>query len=115
MSFLQPCLLLQLNHEPAHGYGLLDGLAEFGLGPGQQDPSLVYRALRDMEESGLVTSEWDDDSLGPQRRVYRITPDGVEYLAEWVADLRRMRQEIDRLLAAYEQISQIPEEGGEKI
>jgi DNA-binding PadR family transcriptional regulator len=114
MSFLQPCLLVQLNHAPAHGYGLLDGLADFGLGPGQQDPSLVYRALRDMEESGLVTSEWDDDSLGPQRRVYRITPDGIRYLEGWVADLRRTRQEIDLLLMTYEQKSQIMEKGGDK-
>jgi DNA-binding PadR family transcriptional regulator len=41
--------------------------------------------------------------------VYRITKDGERALAEWVADLRRTRQEIDHLLAAYEQVSQ-PEE-----
>ena len=105
MSFLQPCLLVMLHRGEAHGYSLLNGLDEFGFNPGQKDPSLLYRALRDMEETGLATSEWDQDSsLGPQRRVYQITPEGEEYLTDWVSDLHRTRQEIDALIAAYEQI-----------
>lgn len=101
MSFLQPCLLLLLRRGQAHGYSLLNDLAEFGFRPGQKDPSLVYRALRDMEEEGLVSSEWDPDSLGPQRRVYRITPDGEQHLHAWIGDLRHTQQEIDHLVAEY--------------
>ena len=62
MSFVQPCLLVMLNRDSAHGYSLLNGLSEFGFRPGQLDPSLVYRALREMEEIGLVSSEWDEES-----------------------------------------------------
>ena len=113
MSFLQPCLLVLLDRAPAHGYALLDGLDEFGLGPGQKDPSLVYRALRDMEAAGLVASEWDEESLGPQRRVYRITPEGHRHLAEWVADLKRTRQEIGKLLSAYDSEDSIERKGGD--
>lgn len=104
MSFLQPCLLVMLHQGAAHGYNLLNGLEEFGFPPGRSDPSLVYRALREMEEIGMVTSEWDSDSLGPQRRVYQITPQGEEYLAVWVADLRQTREEVNRLLAAYKEV-----------
>jgi DNA-binding PadR family transcriptional regulator len=105
MSFLQPCLLVMLHRGEDHGYNLLNGLDEFGFNPGQKDPSLIYRALRDMEESGLVTSEWDQDkSLGPQRRVYQITPDGETHLTAWVDDLRRTSLEIDALIRAYEQV-----------
>jgi DNA-binding PadR family transcriptional regulator len=91
-----------LHRGPAHGYHLLNGLDEFGFRPGRNDPSLVYRALREMEEMDIVTSEWDSESLGPQRRVYQITPQGEEYLSVWVSDLRRTRDEIKALLAAYE-------------
>jgi DNA-binding PadR family transcriptional regulator len=104
MSFLQPCLLVMLHRGEAHGYNLLSGLEEFGFQPGQSDPSLLYRALREMEEIGLVSSEWDSDSLGPQRRVYQIAPAGEEYLKGWIDDLRRTRKEIDALIAAYEQV-----------
>jgi len=106
MSFLQPCLLVMLHRNEAHGYNLLNGLEEFGFRPGQKDPSLIYRALREMEEIGLVTSEWDEESLGPQRRVYQITQEGESYLDGWIADLRRTRQEIDTLIAAYEHVEE---------
>lgn len=102
ISFLQPCLLVLLRRDQAHGYSLLNDLAEFGFDPEFLDPSLVYRALREMEMMGLVTSEWSDESLGPQRRIYRVTPAGEEYLAQWIADLRQTRREIDALLAAYD-------------
>lgn len=102
ISFLQPCLLVLLRRNQAHGYSLLSDLARFGFDPEWLDPSLVYRVLREMEALGTVTSEWSDESLGPQRRVYRITPAGEEYLAHWIADLRRTRHEIDALLAAYD-------------
>lgn len=105
MSFIQPCLLVMLHRGTDHGYNLLNGLDEFGFNPGQKDPSLIYRALREMEEIGLVTSEWDEDSsLGPQRRVYKISKDGEDFLGDWVDDLRRTRQEIEALLSAYEQV-----------
>lgn len=104
MNFIKPCLLVLLHRGPAHGYSLLSGLDEFGFRPGQKDPSLVYRALREMETMKLVTSTWDDDSQGPQRRVYRITPEGEVYLGEWIADLRRTRDEIDHLITVYKQV-----------
>jgi len=103
MSFLQPCLLVMLHRGKAHGYGLMSGLEAFGFNPEQLDPSLVYRALREMETAGWVTSEWDADSLGPQRRVYRLTSEGESHLADWMDDLRRTRQEIAALEAAYDQ------------
>lgn len=104
MSFLQPCLLLMLKRGEAHGYSLIDGLNEFGFDTDRFDPSLIYRALRDLEDSGFATSRWDDDSQGPRRRVYQITADGLDYLRVWVEDLRRTRREIEALLSAYEQL-----------
>ena len=110
MSFLQPCLLVMLNRGSAHGYSLLNGLDDFGFDLDRLDPSLVYRVLREMEGTNLVTSEWKDESLGPQRRVYRITEEGESALTQWVTELRRTRQDIDHLLAAYDKVVQPKEE-----
>jgi PadR family transcriptional regulator, regulatory protein PadR len=101
MGFLQPCLLLMLHRDDDHGYNLFNSLDEFGLNPEAHDPSKVYRALRQMEESGLVTSYEGEGSLGPQRRVYRLTKEGRQYLDTWVQDLRRAKHEIELLLSAY--------------
>jgi PadR family transcriptional regulator PadR len=102
MGFLQPCLLLMLHRGDAHGYNLLNGLSEFGLNPEAHDPSMIYRALREMEETGWVTSYEGEESLGPQRRVYRLTEEGQGHLDTWVEDLRRAKREIELLIEAYE-------------
>jgi DNA-binding PadR family transcriptional regulator len=103
-----------LHRGKAHGYSLLNGLEQFGFGPGQLDASLVYRALREMEAEGMVTSEWGTDSQGPRRRVYSTTPEGRQYLTERMDDLIHTRQEIDHLLATYEQMAPSGKKGGEK-
>jgi PadR family transcriptional regulator PadR len=100
VRFLEPALLLLLWGTPAHGYPLLDQLGEFGLA--EIDPSVVYRALRDMEEKGWVTSTWDEEQTqGPPRRVYYLTPEGHEVLGWWVQDLEETRRIIDRFLDRY--------------
>jgi PadR family transcriptional regulator PadR len=102
VGFLQPCLLLMLHRGDDHGYNLLNGLEEFGLNPEAHDPSMIYRALREMEELGWITSYEGEESKGPQRRVYRLTQEGERHLAIWIEDLRRGKREIDLLLEAYE-------------
>lgn len=103
LQFLQPCLLLLLQRGEAHGYALLAELERFGFNPERLDPTLVYRALREMEEVEMVESHWDEESKGPRRRVYTILPEGREQLSVWINDLRRTRDEIDLLLKEFEQ------------
>jgi poly-beta-hydroxybutyrate-responsive repressor len=99
--FLEPCLLLLLRRDASHGYNLLEGLARFGFASGSVDASVVYRILREMEEAGWVSSQWDTSGSGAPRRVYSVTPDGEEYLAAWIHDLRCTRDEIDQFIDAY--------------
>ncbi len=99
--FLEPCLLLLLRGDASHGYNLLEGLRRFGFGPGTLDASVVYRTLREMEDAGWVSSQWDTAGSGPPRRVYQVTPDGEAYLAAWINDLRSTRDEIDQFIRTY--------------
>jgi DNA-binding PadR family transcriptional regulator len=104
MFFLQSCLLVLLHREPGYGYSLMDGLQEFGFQTDQMDISIIYRALRSLEADGMVSDNWDNSSLGPQRRVYTITPQGEEALTEWIDNLRQRRKEIEALEAAYDAV-----------
>ncbi len=100
VRMLEPVLLLLLHHAPAHGYTLLERLDEFGLA--HLDPSVVYRALREMEAREWVTSTWDEEQTqGPPRRVYSVVALGDEVLASWVQDLEESRRRIDYLLQVY--------------
>lgn len=99
-SFVQPRLLFHLARKPAHGYELMEQLDEDeGMGI---DTALLYRTLHRFEAQGLVSSTWDTEAPGPARRVYEITPEGLDYLHAWAVDIRRTRQRLDRFLEAYE-------------
>jgi DNA-binding PadR family transcriptional regulator len=87
---------------------MLEGLREFGLD--DADPSMAYRALRDMEVEGWVTSSWEPhETQGPPRRVYSLTDEGEAALVEWAHDLKQWRARIDRFLKAYQ--ARTPSEG----
>ena len=97
VRFLEPTLLLLLHHGPAHGYTLIDQLGGFGLE--NMDPSVIYRALRDMEEKDWVTSTWDEElTQGPPRRVYCLTALGDKVLEWWIQDLQETRRMMDHIL-----------------
>jgi DNA-binding PadR family transcriptional regulator len=98
---------LVLRGGAGHGYELKGELEPFGLG--EVNPSLVYRALRDMEDEEFVESEWDTEtSSGPARRVYRITAAGRQRLDQWAADLRATDSVLHRFL---DSVAQRPEDG----
>jgi PadR family transcriptional regulator PadR len=102
LRFLEPALLALLRERPTHGYELIAQLPAL-LGTERVDVGNVYRALRALEERGLVTSEWRDDLPGPAKRSYAITDDGRRALARWADWLRDARDRIDSLLARFDE------------
>jgi len=100
-NLLRPSLLLLMHEGPAHGYDLMERLKDFGISG--IDPSMIYRALRDMEDDGLVTSVWDEkETQGPPRRVYSLSGIGDEALKTYLEDLRRIRDRINNLIDQYD-------------
>ena len=95
--FLEPGLLALLRDRPTHGYDLIAELPTL-VGTERVDVGNVYRALRGMEERGLVTSEWSDELPGPAKRTYEITEEGRRALERWSHWLREARTRIDALI-----------------
>ena len=102
---LEPCLLLALHKRDAHGYELAEAIKPFGFDEKNPvDSSLIYRTLRWLEENGMVVSAWDTaSSAGPPRRVYRLTEDGDQYLASWMADLRKTAEMLTAIVEEYQE------------
>lgn len=48
--------------------------------------SQIYSELKKMEELGLVTSRMDNDAGARSRRLYRITPAGLDAVAGWTSE-----------------------------
>jgi DNA-binding PadR family transcriptional regulator len=83
----QEVVLAMLAKQPSHGYELRARLRH-ALGPlGEAlNPGHVYVTLTRLEKAGLVTSERTDGLAdGQDRKVYGLTADGQQRVAEWLA------------------------------
>lgn len=100
-NFLRPCILLLLREDPAHGYDLLERLRAFGFV--ESDPGGLYRALRKLEDEGLVRSAWEESSTGPDRRRYELTRTGMEGLHEQAGALASTAETLESFLSRYEE------------
>src|SRR5919197_3893007 len=108
-NFARPCLLLLLAEAPAHGYELIERLRPFGFEI--NDPASVYKSLRQMEQEGLVNSEWGLSMRGPPRRVYSLTADGRDLLEAWALTLAQNREILGRFLDRYRGLEAVPSGG----
>ena len=100
--FVEPSLLLLLRERPLHGYELLERLPELGV-EGRVDIGNLYRLLRALEEEGLVSSEWHDETPGPAKRTYELSAEGRRVLDSWAEALRRAQTTIATFLDRYEE------------
>ena len=101
-NFGRPCLLLLLAEAPAHGYELMERLRPFGFEV--TDPGSLYKLLRQMEQEGLLTSEWELSTRGPARRIYTLTSDGRDLLAAWALTLQHNRVILGQFLNRYQRL-----------
>jgi DNA-binding PadR family transcriptional regulator len=91
---LEIAVLGLLNESPMHGYELRKRLSTL-LGTFRAfSYGSLYPTLRRLAEAGWISEEASMDAVGPGpvrsrrgKRVYRLTADGKEHLAELLADV----------------------------
>jgi len=98
-NWLTPVALVILREKRSYGYELMERLEEFGFE--QIRAGTLYRTLRQMEQEGLCSSEWETPQGGPARRMYLITEGGEEYLAAWAEACKQYQSVMDCFSQAY--------------
>lgn len=97
ISLLEPALLVIIKNQAKHGYTMLSDLEKIGIST--IHPSVVYRTLRELENLTWIKSDWEtDQTQGPPRRIYQITPQGVEALDSWIFELHKANNLITTLI-----------------
>jgi poly-beta-hydroxybutyrate-responsive repressor len=98
-NYLMAWLLVVLKDLNLHGYEIMRTLKDnFAV---VSDPGTVYRALRQLERDGYITSWWDSKEQGPARRVYTLTDSGTDALKMWSAALEQYRTNLDTFFSLY--------------
>ncbi|HVS65471.1 MAG TPA: PadR family transcriptional regulator [Thermoanaerobaculia bacterium] len=92
-------ILLSLAAGPRHGYAIMNEVDEWTEGRVRLWPATLYNTLRQLLDERLI-EEVDDpseESGGPPRRPYALTPFGAEVLD---AEARRMQALVDAVRSA---------------
>lgn len=98
-KWLTPIALVILREENSYGYELMERVTQFGFD--EISAGTLYRTLRQMEQEGLCTSEWETARSGPARRMYTITQEGEAYLDEWAEACKQYQRVLSSFAQAY--------------
>lgn len=98
-ELLSTSLLAFLKNWNAYGYQLTQKLAESGMP--ECDSGTVYRTLRQLERSGMVSSFWDTSESGPARRMYSLTKAGDLFLSAWIETLQNYQSVLQQAMAGF--------------
>ncbi len=104
--YIQPSILLALKSKASYGYELIQEISKFGFVEGQAPPGMIYRHLRELEENGWVVSQWETEGAGPAKRVYQITPEGLDVLSYWIDYMNSQAEKLLKFIASFQNASQ---------
>lgn len=103
--FIQPSILMALLQSPSYGYELIHSIQEFGFVEGQAPPGMIYRHLRQLEDDGMVVSEWETEGTGAAKRIYRLTLDGKEVLKAWIEYMASQAASLTNFISIFEKLN----------
>jgi poly-beta-hydroxybutyrate-responsive repressor len=99
-DLLSTSLLAFLKNWNAYGYELSQRLTEAGMPA--CDNGTLYRTLRNLEKTGLVSSFWDTSESGPARRMYSLTAAGDIFLGGWIEAMQNYQKVLQAAMAGFQ-------------
>lgn len=91
------CVLAMLRERERYGFELVQTLGGIdGMVTGE---GTIYPLLARLRRQGLVETTWQESDAGPPRKYYRLADAGQDALAEFGTSWRRLRDNVDDLLA----------------
>ena len=95
--------ILKNKGSPMYGYEIIQTIDKTTGGKWVPKAGTIYPILRRLEAKGYVKSKWSSsESTGPDRRYYRITPEGKEaakrVFMEWKKIMSGFREFLGDLL-----------------
>jgi PadR family transcriptional regulator PadR len=93
-------ILSLLSEEPMYGYQITQELQQRSEGYFVMKEGLLYPALHQMEQDGLVKSEWRRVEGSRRRKYYSITEEGHRVLSrsvtEWTTFTEKLMEVLER-------------------
>lgn len=91
-------ILAQLLSKDSYGYEINKAIQEKTQGRYEAKEATLYSAFRRLEELGMITSYWGDETTGARRRYYSITKLGKAAYEKNKEDWLEAKELIDSLI-----------------
>jgi PadR family transcriptional regulator PadR len=95
---LEMMVLQTLQHQPMHGYALVQHIRRRSNELLQVEEGSLYPALQRILLKGWAKAEWGVSDTNRKVRVYRLTPAGRKQLDAELSDYDRMNEAIQAVL-----------------
>ncbi|MEF8879097.1 MAG: PadR family transcriptional regulator [Candidatus Thermoplasmatota archaeon] len=102
-SWLKFLILRVIVETPTYGYNIIQKIEEMSYGRHKIKSGTMYTTLRRMEKENLVKSSWKKNTSGPDRREYKATKQGRNYLKHYLEMIIERKKIIDGMVRFYEQ------------
>jgi len=100
-SLVQLLILRTIYISPMHGYRILGEVNELMAGRRPMKTGSLYTILRRMEKAGLLESEWDKNPSKLDRRIYKLSIEGIEMLKNGRKRVEEQKKALDEMIAFY--------------
>lgn len=104
-SDLEALILAVLSERDLHGYEISKQIRQksqefLKVGEGQ-----LYPALHKLEDANMISAQWIPQSGKPDRKVYKITPEGLKELGKHQSAWKSFASSISNILSASPEVS----------
>lgn len=91
-------ILAHLLRKDSYGYEINKSIQHLTENQYELKEATLYSAFRRLEESGMITSYWGDETSGARRRYYAITDEGKSHYEKAKQDWAQAKEIIDKLI-----------------
>lgn len=95
-GLLEGCILKIVSSHETYGYKICERLTVYGFQ--EISEGSVYPILIRLEKKKLLYSNMINSPLGPMRKYYYLTEDGINELEEFVSSWNKIKKNIDNVL-----------------
>lgn len=91
-------ILAHLSKKDSYGYEINKTVKEKTNNTYEFKEATLYCAFKRLEENGLITSYWGNQTTGARRRYYKITEEGKKVYERNLEDWKMTKKIIDKLI-----------------
>lgn len=92
---LEGCILKVISRNKTYGYEISEALRNYGFSDISE--GTIYPILLRLEKNELITAEYRESPVGPKRKYFSISPDGVREMEQFYSNWKELSNAVTQL------------------